>query len=75
MPTPGHDDPRPGADPDDHESQAPSARGNIAALVFVGLLFLGAYWVFEQLRYERNLQNCIDSGRRNCVDLTGAARP
>ncbi len=53
------------------EDDAPRGRANIAALVFIVLLFAGAYWLFQLLEHHREIQNCIASGRRDCIDLTG----
>lgn len=75
MPEPGHDEHGAAAAAEDHAAEPTNARANVAALLFVALLFLGAYWVFEQLRHERDMQNCIDSGRRNCIELNAAAKP
>lgn len=58
-------------EPDDDD--APRGRANIAALVFIVLLFAGAYWLFQLLEHHREVQNCIASGRRDCIDLTGDA--
>lgn len=41
----------------------------LVAAVFVVALTLGAIWVFNRLEYHGEIQNCIASGRRNCVDL------
>jgi hypothetical protein len=45
-------------------------RSNIAALVFIVLLFAGAYWVFNLLERQRELQNCVASGRRDCLEIS-----
>ncbi len=57
--------PRP-AEPLEHENRD---FANIVALVFVVALALGAYWLFQALERHGEIQNCIASGRRNCVDL------
>ncbi len=43
--------------------------GNIVALLFVAALALGGLWLFRTLEHHNEIQNCIASGRRNCVDL------
>jgi len=42
---------------------------NIVALVFVIALALGGYWLFKEIERHNEIQNCIASGRRNCIDL------
>jgi hypothetical protein len=42
---------------------------NIVALVFVVALAIGAFWLFKALERHSEIQSCIASGRRNCVDL------
>jgi hypothetical protein len=42
---------------------------NIVALAFVVALAIGAFWLFHELERHGEIQNCIASGRRNCVDL------
>ncbi len=44
-------------------------RSNIAALVVIVVLFAGAYWVFNLLERHREIQNCIASGRRDCIEI------
>jgi hypothetical protein len=41
-------------------------RGNIAALIFVVALALGAYWLFHELQGHNDTLNCVASGRRDC---------
>jgi len=45
-------------------------RSNIAAIVVIVVLFAGAYWVFNLLEHHREIQNCIASGRHDCVPIT-----
>jgi hypothetical protein len=45
------------------------SRSNIAALVVIVLLFAGAYWVFNLLERQREIQNCVASGRRDCLEM------
>lgn len=61
--------------PPEQPEPEPTGRSNVAALVFVVLLFLGALWVFQLLEHHREIDNCIASGRRDCVDLTGKGTP
>ena len=61
-------------------SQSPSGgeepngggRGNLFALIAVVVLIALGYWAFNYLDQQRKLQNCLDSGRRDCgqaIDL------
>ena len=53
--------------PDDADSESHSAgRGNIAAVIAVVVLAALGYWVFHYLDHQRKIQNCLDSGRRDC---------
>jgi hypothetical protein len=47
------------------EPQA-SGRGNIAAIVAVVVLAALGYWAFHTIDHQRKMQNCLDSGRRDC---------
>jgi hypothetical protein len=46
------------------------SRANIVALVFIVLLFAGGFWLFKSLQQSNDIQNCIASGRRDCIDLS-----
>ena len=59
--------------PADEEPQA-TGRGNLAAVIAVIVLAALGYWAFHYLDEQRKLQNCIDSGRRDCVRLDNSAR-
>ncbi len=45
------------------------SRANLIALGFIVALFLGAWWVFNEMQRHREIENCIASGRRDCVPL------
>ena len=53
------------------EDPEPNRRSSIAALIFLALLFAGSLWVFQLIERHREIQACIASGRRDCIDLTG----
>jgi len=53
---------------EDEEPQA-SGRGNIVALIAVVVLIALGYWAFHYIDEQRKLQNCIDSGRHDCLHL------
>ena len=62
--TPPHD---PEDDGDLDESGR--SRANIVALVFILVLFAGSFWLFKSLQEHRQIENCIASGRRDCIAL------
>ena len=62
-------------DPDDHEpTEAERRRSNLIMLaVAVVVVVLGVYlvnWMIDQ----RKLQECLESGRRNCAPISTPAR-
>ena len=54
-------------DPSDDENRS---RANIVALIFIALLFAGAFWLIKALQQNNDVQNCNSSGRRDCIELT-----
>ena len=48
------------------EPQA-TGRGNIAAIIAVVVLAALGYWAFNFIDHQRKIQNCLDSGRRDCA--------
>jgi hypothetical protein len=44
-------------------------RGNIVALVFVVALAIGGYWLFRTLERHGEIQACLASGRRDCIEF------
>ena len=55
---------------DNREEPARRTFVNLVAAIVVLLIAIGAVWAFKALDEQRKLQSCIDSGRRDCVDLT-----
>lgn len=47
----------------------PNMRGNVAALVAILLVAAALFWVMSATRGHNALQNCIDSGRRDCIPI------
>ena len=41
-------------------------RGNIAAIIAVVVIAALGYWAFNYIDHQRKMQNCLDSGRRDC---------
>jgi hypothetical protein len=52
-------------------------RGNIVALVFVVALTIGAYWLFHALERHAEIQACVASDRRDCIEFpnSGGSSP
>jgi hypothetical protein len=54
---------------DEHESEAERRRSNlILLLVAVGIVVVGV-WLVNWLIDQRKLEECLESGRRNCVPI------
>ena len=43
-------------------------RGTVAALVAVVVIGLALFWAVSAIRAHNAVQDCIDSGRHDCVD-------
>jgi hypothetical protein len=52
---------------DEDDDGRPSGRGNIAAIIAVVVIAALGYWAFNYLDQQRKMQNCLDSGRRDCA--------
>lgn len=46
----------------------PNNRGTVAALVAVAVIGLALFWAVTAIRSHNAVQDCIDSGRHDCVD-------
>jgi hypothetical protein len=57
----------------DDEKEA-SRRGNLFALIAVIVLIALGYLAFNFIDQQRKLQNCLDSGRRDCVQLMNSPK-
>jgi len=60
----GGDDPR-----RERDQERRKQRQNWLALGFVALLMLAGGWLFLKMLDNARIQNCIESGRRNCIPL------
>jgi hypothetical protein len=49
-------------------------RVNLIAALGLGVLLLVVYGTVKLFVDHENLQNCVDTGRRNCVDIGNAPR-
>ena len=45
-------------------------RQTLAAAVVIALLLLGGWWLMSELQRHNDIDNCIASGRRDCVQIT-----
>ena len=45
-------------------------RGNVAALVVVALIAAALFWTVSAIRNHNAVQNCMDSGRKDCLGDT-----
>ena len=52
--------------PDD---DGPGRRNNLMVLAVVVILVVGGVWLVNKLVAMRSLQNCLDSGRTNCLPI------
>lgn len=60
---------------DDHEeSDADRRRTNIILLVVAAILVGGGIWLVNALIDARRAEECLESGRRNCDQLTVPTR-
>jgi hypothetical protein len=62
-------EPLSGDDGDDEEPGSGRSRANVAALIAIVVLAALGYWAFNAIDHARQLQKCLDEGRRNCMDL------
>jgi len=51
------------------ETEEAEARSSLAGLVIAILLVLGGIYLMLQMRDNAKLQDCVASGRRNCVKV------
>ena len=57
---------RPADDDGDYRNRM---RVNFAAIVVVGMLIWCGYWLFDTLAEMRKNQDCVLSGRTNCMQI------
>jgi hypothetical protein len=60
--------------PETPEDEAHRKFVNLIAAIFVLLLAGAAIWVFKSLDEHRKLDNCLASGRRDCMPIDGTGR-
>ena len=60
--------------PDDGGDERGRSRANLAVLIAIIVLALLGYWAFRAIEKQRELQNCLDEGRRNCLEIVHPER-
>ena len=72
MPTPGQDKPPP--DPHEAAEDERRANRNLKALLFI-LVLAGLGWLLvDRISKNSRLQDCVQSGRRNCALIEEGGR-
>jgi flagellar biogenesis protein FliO len=51
------------------EEEEASGGVNIAAILLILALVIGGAWVFIKLGQHNDIENCIASGRHDCIDV------
>jgi len=59
---------------DDEHQDGDNRRGNLAVLVVAVVVVVAGVWLVNKLVDMRNMQNCLQSGRTNCVPINPRAR-
>ena len=59
---------------DNEESDAERRRTNILLLVVAAILVGGGIWLVNALIDARRAEECLESGRRNCDQITAPTR-
>ena len=52
-------------------SEPSSSRANIAVLIAVVVVAAALLWVVSAMRQHNAVQDCLDSGRKDCIGLDG----
>jgi hypothetical protein len=60
--------------PPANDDGAGRSRANLAALIAIVVLALLGYLAFNYIDQQRKLQNCLDSGRRDCAQLMSTGK-
>ena len=56
--------------PDDDEDDDRRRRNNVLVLAVTAMLVIFGIWLVNKFIDMRNVQNCLDSGRRNCSPVS-----
>ena len=54
---------------EDDEADRDRGRNNLLFLVVAVIVVVAGIWLVNKLIDLRNLQNCLESGRRNCAPI------
>jgi hypothetical protein len=60
--------------PPANDDGAGRSRANLAALIAIVVLAILGYWAFDAIDRQRQLQRCLDEGRRDCLELVRPAK-
>jgi hypothetical protein len=60
--------------PPANDDGAGRSRANLAALIAIVILAVLGYWAFTAIDHQRQLQRCLDEGRRNCLELVSPSK-
>lgn len=67
---PGGSKPGEAAATDDDDEDGPrTAPFGWVSLVVIAVLVIGTWFVIQRLQADTNMQDCIQSGRRNCAPI------
>jgi hypothetical protein len=58
------------ADAEEREERSHRTFVNLVVAAFLLALAIAIIWVVKSLNEQRKLQDCLNSGRRNCVELS-----
>ncbi len=53
-----------------HDDDDSGSRKTVAAVVVIGLLAVAGWWLMTELQHHRDVENCIASGRHDCIPIT-----
>jgi hypothetical protein len=59
--------------PEPPEDAAHRTLINLIAAIFVLALAIAAFWLLKTLDERRKLENCLASGRRDCIPIDDSA--
>jgi hypothetical protein len=64
------------SEPNDGDDEAQRNRANLFAAIAVLLIAAGAFWLIKTLNEHRRIEDCLASGRRDCLgSIEPAAGP
>jgi flagellar biogenesis protein FliO len=66
--------PAPRQNPDDDRGSAPNRIAALLGLVLIVLLVVAAVYLVQSLRRESRLEDCLMSGRTNCMPIAVPSR-